>query len=134
MYRDRTTSPLVVTAFNGYVTALEATTGEIRWQVKLGGGGSVIRLHVDEQLVVALGNIELTAIEYPTGKVLWTVEVPGSSLLVDGRQAFVSNNGVLSAVDLATGKILWTNELAGTGYGVASIGTPVRSSQADTRG
>lgn len=134
MYRDTNTSPLVITAFNGRVVALARDTGTVAWSVQLVGGGGSVRLHVDAHRVVALGAQELAVMAYLDGKVLLRTQVPNGTLLVDGDTAFVSNAGELSAIDLQTGELRWNNTLPRTGYGVASIGVPSHTVQADVHG
>jgi hypothetical protein len=130
MYRDDPRLfPLVITASVGHVSAMDATNGRIVWGVDPDGIRSIVRLHVDERRVVALGESELAVVGYADGKILGSIPTGGTTLLVEGERAFVSDSSVISCVDLAARKVLWSRRL-GTD-GVAAIGTPNQTVQAD---
>ena len=128
MFRTAAPGPLVVTAFNGRVIALEAQTGRVAWQVQQTGP---LRLEVTETRVVAGGGDRLGIFDYATGSVIAQLELSVATLLIAGDRVYVSSSGSLTCVALDTGTILWRNELPGTGYGAAALAVPGHSVQAD---
>lgn len=128
MFRSAAPSPLVVTAFNGRVIALEAETGRVAWQVQQTGP---LRLEVTETRVVAGGGERLAIYDYATGTLIARLDMPGHTLLVVGDRVFVSSSGSLACVALDSGTIVWRNELPGTGYGAAALAVPGHAVQAD---
>lgn len=128
-YRDGEGPVLVIRAQDDQVTAIDAGTGRIAWNVQLDSPSGPIGLHVDARRVVALGSAELAVIGYHDGKVLHSVAVGGTTLLVEGERAFVSEREALTAVDLGTGAVLWTQRTRAGGVHAASLGTPRGSVQ-----
>jgi outer membrane protein assembly factor BamB len=128
-------SPLVVTAFNGHVIAIDPRTGGVAWQRDLAISYD-LRLDVGDSLVVALGVKKLVVLEYLSGNVVFELDVPSASptmttMLVDGGLVYLSTLGSMTCISLAERRALWSNDLPGTGNGHAAIGVPGRTVQAD---
>jgi outer membrane protein assembly factor BamB len=128
MFRSAAPGPLVVTAFNGRVIALEMQTGRVAWQVQQTGP---LRLEVTETRVIAGGGERLGLYDYVTGSVIAQLDLIVGTLMVVGDRVLVSSSGSLTCVALHTGTIVWRNELPGTGYGAAALAVPGHSVQAD---
>jgi outer membrane protein assembly factor BamB len=128
MFRSAAPGPLLVTAFNGRVIALEMQTGRVAWQVQQTGP---LRLEVTETRVIAGGGERLALYDYATGSVIAQLDLIVGTLMVVGDRVLVSSSGSLTCVALDTGTILWRNELPGTGYGAAALAVPGHSVQAD---
>jgi outer membrane protein assembly factor BamB len=128
MFRSAAPGPLLVTAFNGRVIALEMQTGRVAWQVQQTGP---LRLEVTETRVIAGGGERLALYDYVTGSVIAQLDLIVGTLMVVGDRVLVSSSGSLTCVALHTGTIVWRNELPGTGYGAAALAVPGHSVQAD---
>lgn len=136
MYRSSDTDPsFVITAFNGHVVMLDASTGSERWRARVATVASTsVRVHLREHDVIVLASGALVALALADGSERWRAELgghPHATLLCAADRAFVSSLGALACIDLAQGTILWRNELPGTGYGNAAIAVPGASVQAD---
>jgi outer membrane protein assembly factor BamB len=123
-YRDADGPLLIIRAQDDQVTAIDAVTGNLAWNVQLDSPRGPISLHVDPKRVVALGSAELAVIGYADGKVLHSIRIGGSTLLVHGERAYVSEREALTAVDLASGHVLWSQRTRAAGVHAASLGTP----------
>jgi len=101
----------------GFVIALEKSTGKIRWKTTLPDAVLGAIAVKDGRAIVPVRNGELIALEVSTGKILWRQEDPakrisGTAPILSGP-AFTgthiyasSQNGNLAVIDAATGAIL----------------------------
>jgi outer membrane protein assembly factor BamB len=138
MYREplgTEPAPLVVTAFNENVIALDAKTGAVAWRK----GVAVARIVIDGSVVlVADRDARLMALDYLTGQQVWSVSlrISGSAsvtLLSTPDAIFVSFGGEIACVT-RKGELLWRNTLAGTGYGAPEIAIPGAVAHGDHSG
>ena len=131
---------LVVGGLEGDVLALDAATGERKWQAKV--GSEVLAAPAVGQGMVLVRSIDgrVTAFDSTSGerRWFWTKETPaltvrGNSapLLVPGAVFIGNDDGTLSAVALATGRLLW-EQVVSPGEGRSELdrmadvdGTPV---------
>ena len=109
----------------GQLTALDAATGEVRWQVSTGGGQRGTPALSDDGsrvYVTTGGNATLLALDAQDGTTNWTYdlggEVPtyGAPTVVEGTVYLATGNGEagsVHAVDAATGEGLWSTAIGG---------------------
>jgi outer membrane protein assembly factor BamB len=83
-------SPLLIGS-NGYVAAIDVTTGSELWRTKLQTGVFTATAHSDV------------------------------SVLVQDKFVFAGSRGHLFCLDVESGSILWHNELQGMGYNDVSL-------------
>jgi outer membrane protein assembly factor BamB len=126
-------SDLIITAADGIVTAHARATGEVAWVFRVPDGKAdhphvtriwanvhrviVVAGRMDESgaLASADGTAHVCCIAYGTGNLLWKHSIKGgqniahftATLLVDGKQVFVSHADTLVAFSLDTGQQLW---------------------------
>src|SRR5690606_35902735 len=102
---------------NGTIQALDARTGEIIWEQRLGVNPALRGISLyDDKLYLTLTNAHLVALEAATGKVSWDVAMPGGHssssgpLLAKGRivqgmggcSPYVEEKCFISGYDAAT--------------------------------
>jgi outer membrane protein assembly factor BamB len=110
-------SEIVVPAKDGFVYALNTTTGSLLWKVAAGAGVSSPALAGDA-LVLAGGSFgsggRATALDTRTGSVLWTFApngpVQSSVASADGKVFFSTNvaNGTVYALNATSGRLDWS--------------------------
>jgi len=118
---------------NGTIQALDAKTGDIIWEQRLGVNPALRGMSLyDDKLYLALTNAHLVALEAATGKKAWDVAMPGGHssssgpLLAKGKiiqgmggcSPYVEEKCFISGYDAATGTQLWKF------YTVAKDGEP----------
>jgi alcohol dehydrogenase (cytochrome c) len=118
---------------NGTIQALDARTGDIIWEQRLGVNPALRGMSLyDDKLYLALTNAHLVALDAATGKVVWDVPMPNGHssssgpLLAKGKiiqgmggcSPYVEEKCFISGYDAATGKQLWKF------YTVAKDGEP----------
>jgi len=131
---------VVVGGLEGDVLALDAATGDVRWQAKV--GTEVLAAPAVGQGMVLVRSIDgrVTAFDASSGERRWfweketpslTVRGNGSPLLVPGGALIGNDDGTLSALSLANGGQLW-EQMVSTGEGRSELdrmadvdGTPV---------
>jgi len=107
---------VVVGGLEGDVLALDAATGAVKWQAKV--GSEILAAPAVGQGLVLVRSIDgrVTAFDATNGerRWFWTKETPAltvrgtsSPLLVPGAAFIGNDDGTLSAVALATGRLLW---------------------------
>jgi len=98
-------------SFDGYVHALDASTGEERWSFQTGGEVWSSPAVADGRVYIGSGDYYLYALNAVTGEQLWQFEtgaqVNSSPTVADGVVYVGSTDGCVYAVDAATGKLLW---------------------------
>lgn len=108
---------VIVPAKDGYVYALNASTGAQVWRANVSAGVSSPAL-MGPYVIVAGGSFgsggRVTALDATTGSVVWTFTPNGpvqSSVAVAAAKAFFSTNtanGTLYALDAKSGALLWS--------------------------
>lgn len=131
-------SPFVLTAVDGTVTAFARTSGQIAWKFQLPIGAAntryLTRIVADERRVVIAaarayddGSFfslpdttgELFCLDYASGRVVWHQRLPqvatvrwiSATLLVDGAEIFLVHASHIAAFALETGQFLWQQAL-----------------------
>lgn len=118
-------------AATAYLTALDATNGEVEWQFSLGGTNVVDdAVLADGTLLQRFGGV-LVAVDASSGAERWRLaaDVDTRPTVSDGRVFVVgqgSNESVLYAVEIESGERLWERE-----FEVGSGGHPVQPAVAD---
>ena len=101
---------------NGYVVALERSTGKTRWISDLFGNlpHSSPTL-CGEVLIVGANSAQLFALDLKNGRKLWSRSLGGpmasTALVHDGNAYFTDNGGHLSAVTCSSGQLAWEVKL-----------------------
>jgi outer membrane protein assembly factor BamB len=104
---------LYVAFTDGIIRALDATNGQVIWEVEHVGGAYSSPAVADGRLSIAIHNRGLLALNANTGATLWLTPMPGpqwSSPAVDNGRVFVGSRDdhKLYAFDAVTGNTLWT--------------------------
>ncbi len=106
---------------DGWLVALGADDGVLRWERRLTLSGGNQFLDVDSTPVVDdLGHVfaasyrdGVYALNAQTGDILWTAARPGlTSLLLRGDVLFATGDGSLSAIETKQGRLLWSLDLS----------------------
>ncbi|MFT4040705.1 MAG: PQQ-binding-like beta-propeller repeat protein, partial [Thermomicrobiales bacterium] len=101
---------------DGMVTALDAASGAVRWQVALGSASDTPSI-VGDTLYVNTGGGNLVALDAATGAERWRfaqhVAAGTTPLVVDGVAYTGSDDGEVFALDAATGEQLWSATVGG---------------------
>lgn len=99
---------------DGFLAALNARTGAIRWDVQLNRNKRFRDVDsspvIDgDRLYVAGYDDKLYALSTENGEILWTLDRGGySAVTVDGNRVFYpTSDGALLALDRTSGRILW---------------------------
>jgi len=136
--------PLLVSAFKAKVFAVDRTTGQIVWKVKLGGAftmSDIVELAIDDAVVIACTAKILAFIDYLTGKTIRLIEREDVAVSTGGRPTMVIDNHHIFIAGFGTlacystqGELVWEQKFSGEGYGRAAIGFPGKVRQADDPG
>ncbi len=94
---------VIIIGCNGYVAAIQVSSGEELWRTKL--------------WTSVLGGSRGLDV----------------SVLIDGTKIFAGCSGRIFALDAADGKVLWENELSGIGYNEVALAKQGTSTQFITR-
>jgi outer membrane protein assembly factor BamB len=110
---------------NGYVYALDADTGKVLWERRIGLLNASTPAYYKHRLyIVNLVPGHIVKLDAGTGKILWKRSLPGraesSPLAMDGTVYFGCENGQLFALNTRNGHTRW----------VTSLGGPVKSAPA----
>jgi len=101
---------MVIAAIDDRLAALDAASGDRRWQVPISGGGEHWPVLEGDTVYVASAR-EVIAVDAATGTTRWRVPVDpavGPPVRVGGR-LYVATNSRLLALDAASGRPLWTS-------------------------
>jgi outer membrane protein assembly factor BamB len=97
---------------NDKIYALNATTGEVLWNVTVGGGSSSFAVSGGTVYVSNQGSHKLYAFNELTGNLLWsftTTGNPGGPLISEGMVFFSTWwEGKIYALNASTGSLLWS--------------------------
>ncbi|MDX1409601.1 MAG: PQQ-binding-like beta-propeller repeat protein, partial [Saprospiraceae bacterium] len=105
--------------FNGFLTAVDARTGAVLWEVTPDNSGSTVAeaLMVVDNVLVALHFTHIVGYDLASGAELWEFDVGAATgwvaavediLAVDGKVAF-TNTRIVGALDAADGSELWSH-------------------------
>lgn len=101
---------------DGVVQALDATTGEVRWQVTIGAIEDTPTVAGDT-LVLNSGTGVLIALDRASGAEQWRFEhqvaAKTTPLVVEGTVYIGSDDGTVFALDLTTGEEQWSTHVGG---------------------
>jgi eukaryotic-like serine/threonine-protein kinase len=109
-------STIIFGAEDGYLYALDATSGRLRWRTMTGGSifGSPARY--DGAIIVGNTRGTITAVSFPSGSRLWSVDAGApiyAAITCPGGRLFVgTTGGAMLAIDPASGSMLWRYETA----------------------
>lgn len=113
----------------GSVRGLDAATGQLRWQTRVGARilGWAPLAQAGVVYVAGSGPDTLTALQAGTGQVLWSTPISGATsavpVLVDGAVDLATDD--LYAVDAASGALRWTVPVTDTSADLRSTnGSP----------
>ena len=131
--------PLIVTAFNAKVFAVDRATGDIAWRFLL-VRGDIVELAIDDQVVIACTTGALVFLDYATGseiKYIRREDIAAGgarpTMLVDDHHVYITGSGTLACYS-TRGDLRWEQKFSGEGYGHAAIGVPGKVRQADDPG
>ena len=110
--------------------AIDATTGEVDWQLSLGSGSNMVPAAASGHVFVGAGDGRFLSINIETGTEAWSYEGEGqfghtSPVFVDGmvvvgdRGVSGGRRGAVIALDAKTGQKKWE-----TGFGATGLSTP----------
>lgn len=105
---------------DGYVVALELSSGVMKWEKRLSVSGGNQFLDVDTSPVLADGRLfvasykdGLSALDAQTGDLQWSSAHNGlTALLPRGNVLFATGDGALTAFEMGRGRMLWSLELS----------------------
>jgi outer membrane protein assembly factor BamB len=103
---------------NGYAYALDADTGKVLWERRIGALNASSPAYYKHRLyIVNLVPGHVVKLDAKTGKVLWKRSLPGraesSPLAMDGTVYFGCENGQLFALNTRNGHTRWATTLGG---------------------
>lgn len=108
-------------ADDGYLYALDATTGDLRWRFNAGSAIQATPVLYDDRVYVGTLAGKFVAVNRATGKAEWTYTLNGSvygPALVDSSLVIVGTTG---------GDIIALNRMSGTPVWTAGIHAPINS-------
>lgn len=129
---------LLLVALGGKLVALDHSSGAIRWEdgLKGGGYGEVALASAHGRVVASAQSAKVFCYRYATGELVWTASTSSmgrASIVIEGDKVFVAKGGEIDCFSLDGAK-LWTQALKGKGIGTAAIGFPGNIVQGDDRG
>ncbi|CAG9622442.1 carboxypeptidase regulatory-like domain-containing protein [Sutcliffiella rhizosphaerae] len=122
---------VVFTTDRGWVTTLDAITGEERWSVRLGATNRSTPTISDNTIFLSGGQDgTIYALNLENGNIRWSRSVgqPAvyeSPLYKDGTlivSSGLTNNASVHALNATDGKVLWSKQLGGSSYFGGAIG------------
>jgi outer membrane protein assembly factor BamB len=124
--------PILITAFNGYVVALDPRTGAIAWELPERLYGATPRLYVTATYSLVLGGGYLACFDTQSGHLHWRAETFGVTLLYPGGDLiFSAAYGEVECFAIRTGQRLWHQEFKGKGHAPVALGVPGVVAQLD---
>ena len=111
---------------NGYVVAVNETTGAPLWKVAIGVGASISTAPALAygRVYVGADSSRFLAMNQTTGSIIWTFNIGAfnatSAAVNNGVVYFGTGRGILYALNATTGAQLWTYPKAGTIGGISS--------------
>jgi outer membrane protein assembly factor BamB len=103
---------------NGYAFALDADTGKVLWERRIGGLNASSPAYYNHRLyIVNLEPGHILKLDAKTGKTIWKRDLPGraesSPVVIDRTVYFGCENGELFAVSTGKGQVRWSTPLGG---------------------
>jgi outer membrane protein assembly factor BamB len=103
---------------NGYAFALDADTGKVLWERRIGRLNASSPAYYNHRLyIVNLEPGHLVKLDAKTGKTIWKRDLPGraesSPVVIDRTVYFGCENGELFAVSIGKGQVRWSTPLGG---------------------
>lgn len=142
-YRANATTPepdrsILVVGMSGKVFGLDRTTGEVRWNNDLRGGGfGEVFLAVGYGVVIASAfGKAIFCLDYLTGETRWsdTTQTSGrATIVIEPDQIVCAKDGYVDCF-APDGRKLWQQPLKGQGVGRMALGYPGNVAQADDKG
>lgn len=109
----------------GWVAALDARTGRIRWRVRVPGAVRASPVLLGSSVVVATTTDSLFRLEAVTGRVTIRRGTPGTVLaapaLGEGRLVIATTAGHVAALDTASLRTVWIRDAGGPVVGAVAI-------------
>lgn len=110
---------------DSHVSAIDATTGKLRWRFAPADRASLATLAVTDRLVYtsadSLGGTNFYAVDRLTGKLTWKLELPDGPItgqaIVDDHLFVASATGILRELDAANGNQIWRTTIGGPAVG-----------------
>jgi outer membrane protein assembly factor BamB len=103
---------------NGYAFALDADTGKVLWERRIGRLNASSPAYYNHRLyIVNLEPGHLLKLDAKTGRTIWKRDLPGraesSPVVIDRTVYFGCENGELFAVSAGKGQVRWSTPLGG---------------------
>ncbi len=129
---------LLIVGLKGKLYALDRTSGAMRWQDDLAGGGSgEVAIAVDHGIVVASAfGKAIFCLDYATGEVRWQAPTQAggrATIVIEPDHIVCAKGGYVDCYAL-DGRRLWAQPLHGAGVGRVALGYPGNVVQADDPG
>ena len=108
---------LFIVRNDAVAVALNARSGKIRWQRRIGSLNASSPAYDRGRLFVATLSGHITSLRAKTGRVLWRKKLASRSesspLVINNRVYFGSENGTVYSLDASTGRTIWTYRAGG---------------------
>jgi len=105
---------LVVTGTEGRAVGIAVDSGDVLWNVELGGRSYFRPSITNGQALVGTMKGNVLSLDTKTGKETWNVRVTGgmesSGIVIDGTFYFGTRSAVLYALDTKSGDVLWSEK------------------------
>ena len=108
---------LFIVRNDAVAVALNAKTGKIKWQRRIGKLNASSPAYDRGRLYVATLSGHITALRAKTGRILWRKKLASRSesspIVITNRVYFGSENGTVYSMDASTGRTIWTYKAGG---------------------
>ncbi len=108
---------LFIVRNDAVAVALNAKSGNIRWQRRIGKLNASSPAYDRGRLFVATLSGHITSLRAKTGRVLWRKKLASRSesspIVINNRVYFGSENGTVYSLDASTGRTIWTYKTGG---------------------
>ena len=116
---------LYIVRNDAVAVALNAKSGRIRWQRRIGKLNASSPGYDRGRLYIATLSGHITALRAKTGRILWRKKLASRSesspIVVNNRVFFGSENGTVYAMDASTGRMAWTYKAGGAVKGALAF-------------
>jgi glucose dehydrogenase len=110
---------------DGVAVALNAKSGNIRWQRRIGSLNASSPGYDRGRLYIATLSGSITALRAKTGRILWRKKLASRSesspIVINNRVFFGSENGTVYGMDASTGRVAWTYKAGGAVKGALAF-------------
>lgn len=126
---DVATATAIITTRSGKVMALDANTGQLRWQKQLNSVVLAPALIGDNRVLLSGNDGVLHGMSLQTGKPIWQYATKTPSISIRGNAApslynntafFATADGRIHALDVRTGILIWSRRV-GVAVGISEI-------------